>query len=414
MAHGIPKGWRELELRDFLTFTPRPVPKPNKKYLSLGIRSHCKGTFIREVESPEKVMMDTLYAVKKDDLIVNITFAWEGAVALVNKSDEGALVSHRFPTYVFNRDLVLPDYFRYLIPSKRFTYNLGIVSPGGAGRNRVLDREDFLGLQFIFPPLREQNKICEILSRWDLEITTINRLIEAQKELKKGFLQKLFNGKIRLKEFGPPIKNISTPPVGWDHIYLNDAVKVIFSTVDKKIYPNQKTVRLCNYTDVYYNRYITNNLELMTSTADLNEIRKFKLVKGDVVITKDSETPNDIGVPAVIAEELDNVVCGYHLAILRPNSEFDSIFLAQQLLTHGVRKQFYRYSNGATRFGLGTEEVKKIIVLKPPIREQQRIAEIVRASDNAVAMLQAKQKALVAQKNGLMQKLLTGKISVKL
>ncbi|MCX5727118.1 MAG: hypothetical protein NT030_08170, partial [Candidatus Saganbacteria bacterium] len=95
MERTIPRGWQEIEIKDFLKFTPREVEKPKVKYRSLGIRSHGKGTFVREVANPDKVMMEILYAVKKDDLIVNITFAWEGAVALVNKSDEGALVSHR-------------------------------------------------------------------------------------------------------------------------------------------------------------------------------------------------------------------------------------------------------------------------------------------------------------------------------
>jgi type I restriction enzyme S subunit len=120
MARTIPRGWQELEINEFLQFTPREVQKPKGQYRSLGIRSHCKGTFLREVEDPDKVMMETLYAVKKNDLIVNITFAWEGAVALVKESDEGALVSHRFPTYVFDRNVVIPEFFQYLIPSKRF------------------------------------------------------------------------------------------------------------------------------------------------------------------------------------------------------------------------------------------------------------------------------------------------------
>lgn len=414
MAHGIPKGWQELELRDFLTFTPRPVSKPEKKYLSLGIRSHCKGTFIREVESPDKVMMDTLYEVKRDDLIVNITFAWEGAVALVNKSDEGALVSHRFPTYVFNRNVVVPEYFRYLIPAKRFTYSLGVVSPGGAGRNRVLDREDFLDLRFVFPPLLEQKKIAKVLSVWDFAIETVEKLIKSQSTFKRTLMQQMFGGQARFVEFGAAVRKADKLPRGWEEACLKDVATVIFSNVDKKTYVGQKKVQLCNYTDVYYKRYLKNKMGYMNATASEVEIKKFTLIKGDVVITKDSETPLDIGVPAVVVEELDNVICGYHLAILRPNPEsIDSIFLAQQLMAAPVRKQFYRYSNGATRFGLGAKEVKKVSVVIPSLPEQRQVAGLLEKIDAQMEILRAKKIALATQRISLMQKLLTGKVRVK-
>ena len=80
---------------------PRPVDKPNEPYIRIGIRSHAKGTFQELVENPAEVNMDTLYVVKKDDIVVNITFAWEHAIALAIEEDDGKLVSHGFPTYVF-------------------------------------------------------------------------------------------------------------------------------------------------------------------------------------------------------------------------------------------------------------------------------------------------------------------------
>ena len=67
-------------------------------------------------------------------------------------------------------------------------------------------------------------------------------------------------------------------------------------------------------------------------SATIAEIERFSLRCGDVVITKDSETPDDIGIPAVIADTIDLLVCGYHLAIIRPNAdEVDPIYLAKQL-----------------------------------------------------------------------------------
>jgi type I restriction enzyme S subunit len=193
------RKWEERALGSFLKPVQRPIPRPNDNYTALGIRSHGNGTFLRTVDKPEEVMMDTLYEVRANDLIVNITFAWEGAIALVKKSDEGALVSHRFPTYTFNRLKVIPKYFKYVIQTKRFIHKLGLISPGGAGRNRVLSKGDFLKLTVLVPSLDEQRKIAGLLSTLDKEISLLENSLRAFETQKKGLMQKLLTGKIRVK-----------------------------------------------------------------------------------------------------------------------------------------------------------------------------------------------------------------------
>lgn len=188
-----------IELGEFLIPTSRPVPRPNNSYTALGIRSHGKGTFLKTIEKPATVMMDTLYEVKEDDLIVNITFAWEGAIAVIKKSDEGSLVSHRFPTCVFNRDIVIPEYFKYVIQTKRFVHELGLVSPGGAGRNRVMSKTDFLNIVVSIPSVDEQKKIAVVLNGIDKEIELLGKKLECLKTQKKGLMQKLLTGQIRVK-----------------------------------------------------------------------------------------------------------------------------------------------------------------------------------------------------------------------
>ncbi len=89
------------------------------------------------------------------------------------------------------------------------------------------------------------------------------------------------------------------------------------SNVDKKSYDDEISVELCNYVDVYYNDFITNDLAFMSATATAYEIKKFSLNIDDVLITKDSEDPMDIGVPALVKEIKPNLVCGYHLTMLR-------------------------------------------------------------------------------------------------
>lgn len=160
--------------------------------MSLGIRSHVKGIFHKPNFSPKDISLDELYVVKKDDLVVNITFAWEGAIAIAQEKDDGGLVSHRFPTYEFKRSIALPEYFKYIITSLRLKYILQNISPGGAGRNRVLNKQDFLGIKWSLPCVEEQNNISQFLQSIDKKIDSVALQVQQAKKFKQGLLQQMF------------------------------------------------------------------------------------------------------------------------------------------------------------------------------------------------------------------------------
>ena len=184
--------WEEMPLSHFLIPIVRKISKPENLYLAIGIRSHFKGTFQKHDSEPEKIAMEDLYQVKPNDLIVNITFAWEGAVAIAKDKDAGGLVSHRFPTFEFNEKYVKSDFFRFAYPTNHFKYLLGLCSPGGAGRNRVLNKNDFLKIELQIPCLTEQTKIANFLTAIDDKITQAQTQLEAVKHYKKGLLQQMF------------------------------------------------------------------------------------------------------------------------------------------------------------------------------------------------------------------------------
>lgn len=119
-------------------------------------------------------------------------------------------------------------------------------------------------------------------------------------------------------------------PGDWREVPVASVADIRFSGVDKLSHTSEEPVRLCNYTDVYNNDYITADLEFMRATATQPEINRFGLQVDDVIITKDSETPDDIGIPAVVDDAASDLVCGYHLALLRPKkNEVDPTFLAK-------------------------------------------------------------------------------------
>jgi len=196
---GFQDEWKKVKLGTFLHPKFRKVVKPSGAYLRLGIRSHGKGTFSSVVDDPETIALTHLFQARKDDLLVNITFAWEGAIALVGSDGDGAMVSHRFPTYVFDTSKMLPDYFKHLMVTDRFFYELDLISPGGAGRNRVMNKGDFLKITVTVPDIEEQKKIAGVLGGMDEQIALLNKYLEMLKVQKKGLMQKLLTGEIRVK-----------------------------------------------------------------------------------------------------------------------------------------------------------------------------------------------------------------------
>jgi type I restriction enzyme S subunit len=176
----------------------RPVPTPKEAYKALGLRSHGKGTFQRMIERPEEIDMETVYVVGPHDLIVNITFAWEGAIALTKAEDAGCFVSHRFPTFEVKEDKVNREFLGYAVGSRRFFHNLGIASPGGAGRNRVLNKTAFLKLEIPFPPKAEQDRIARYLSDLDREVAILKSYRAAIEKQRRGLLQNLLTGEWRV------------------------------------------------------------------------------------------------------------------------------------------------------------------------------------------------------------------------
>ena len=200
---------------------------------------------------------------------------------------------------------------------------------------------------------------------------------------------------------------VSAPPPGWIKSPLRTLADVAFSSVDKKSRPRDPKVRLCNYLDVYQNDYVHDGMPYMEVTATQSEVRKFGLREGDVLITKDSETPDDIGIPTVVNDVGSDVVCGYHLALIRPRVEINPRFLAKQLATERIRRYFAKEANGTTRYSLSTTSVMEIPLWLPAESEQRRIAEILDTLDEAIRKTEQVIAKLQQMKQGLLHDLLT-------
>jgi type I restriction enzyme S subunit len=209
----------------------------------------------------------------------------------------------------------------------------------------------------------------------------------------------------KMKDSGVPW--LGEVPEHWEVQRLRNLADMRVSNVDKHTKDDEQPVRLCNYVDVYKNDYIRPSMSLMRATATEEEIERFRLSEGDVLITKDSEAWNDIGVPALVRESADDLVCGYHLALLRPFRErVAGEFLFRSLQSTGVQYQFHVEANGVTRYGLSHAAIKSVWLPAPPVSEQaaivrfldhadRRIRRYIRAKQKLIKLLEEQQQAII-------------------
>src|ERR1017187_10036022 len=178
------------------------------------------------------------------------------------------------------------------------------------------------------------------------------------------------------------VKWLGVVPEHWEISVLKRMAHTELSNIDKKTAEGETSVRLCNYLDVYRNQTITANLDFMAASASVEQIARLSLRQGDVIITKDSETPDDIGIPALVAENMDGVVCGYHLALLRMYSRVaDGSYMARALQSAFLHAPFSTPAVGITRFSSEKHKIENAIVLKPTIEEQMKIATFLDRSE---------------------------------
>lgn len=176
----------------------------------------------------------------------------------------------------------------------------------------------------------------------------------------------------------------------WRKVKLDTVADIKLSNVDKKTIAGERQIRLCNYTDVYKNSFINvdKSQNFMIASCNESEYEKFILRKGQVAITKDSETPNDIGVSTYISEDFKDVVLGYHLSLITPNTEnLNGRFLHYWLNTKQSKRYFENNAGGSgQRCTLTLDSIKSIPLYLPNLQTQKSIAKVLSDIDAKIEL----------------------------
>ena len=368
-------NWSQRLLSDFLIPTLREIEKPKVNYLAIGLRSHCKGTFQKPDSDPSKIAMEKLFRVKENDLIVNITFAWEGAIAIVKENDEGGLVSHRFPTYTFDTNITSHHFFKHQFINKRFRYMLDLISPGGAGRNRVMSKKEFVKLKVPLPSVGEQQKIAAFLTAVDNKIEQLSKKQALLGSWKKGLMQQIFSQAIRFKA-----DDGSAFPV-WEEKNIVELAKTSIGLVTSMTpYYVDKGVPLIRNNDIFQNKIRKEKLIRLDYEFDqLNKNRR--LFTNDIVTVH----TGNIGASAVIDEELNG--CQGFATLntrIKNQNEISSSFLCWYYNSTRNIKYALSMATGDGRSNYNLKDFNKATIPVPSLPEQTKIAAFLTAADNKI------------------------------
>lgn len=383
--------WKQTPLKNIIYSNIIEAPKPTTDYIRLGIRSHCKGTFHELVKIENILSADKMYIVPKNNLILNITFAWEQAIAITDDNDEGKYISNRFPTFAF-KDNQLPTFYKYIIPQKRLKYDLNVASPGGAGRNRVLNKKLFLSIPVNIPLLKEQEKISKFLTTVDKKITNLKNTITSLENQKKGLLQQIFSQKLRFKD-----KNGNNYP-NWEKKKLGDIGSFSRGGNLSKSDLSKKGTSCILYGELYtyYNEFATEIKSKTLNTTNLVLSKKY-----DVLLPLSGETAEDISTCTCIF--FDDIALGSDLLIFR-SSFFDGRFMSL-LLKYKYKYKIAQIAQGKSIVHISEKNIKNINIKIPCIEEQQNIADFILIFTKKLENQKAQLEHWKQIKKGLLQQM---------
>jgi type I restriction enzyme, S subunit len=164
IVHGVPRH----RMDEVAPLHRRPVDvQLDKQYHELGIRSFGKGTFHKPAITGADLGTKKVFWLKPGDLVFNIVFAWEGAVAVVKPENDGRIGSHRFLACVPEEDVATARFLWFHFMTEEGLQQLGEASPGGAGRNRTLGLEALARIKVPLPTYEKQLCFDQLFTKFE-------------------------------------------------------------------------------------------------------------------------------------------------------------------------------------------------------------------------------------------------------
>lgn len=330
--------------------------------------------------------------VKKNDVLLGTVRPNLKAFALVEKDDNDLIASTGFSVIrtkeKLNSVFLFHTLFSHNIEKQLFNLVVGSNYP-------AVNSKDVRNLKILLPPLPEQQKIAKILATWDKAIAKQEALISQKQKLKKGLMQQLLTGKKRFKGFDGE----------WDKFKLGELTEIYDGTHSTPKYVARGipfySVENVSNDDFQKTKYIS-------ESVFEKENERVVLEKGDILMTR----IGDIGTPKLLNWDV-RASFYVSLSLIKKNKRIKPEFLEQFIQSTFFQKElFKRTIHVAFPKKINLGEIGHCHIYLPSQEEQNKIASVLSSADQEIALLKEHLKNLEKQKQGLMQKLLTGEIRV--
>lgn len=393
----LPSGWKVVKLGDVFEksfYGTSKTTSINGKYPVLRMGNMQNGT----LDLRDLVYIDLeenefeKYRLHKGDILLNRTNSHSlvGKVSLFDL-DGDYLTASYLVAFRPNLKVLNPTFSNNLLNTIRYQEKIRTIATKGVSQSNINPTSFKNIIKIPLPPLDEQEKIAEILSTWDEAINLTINLIESKKQFKKALMQNLLTAKIRFLQFKDE----------WKETKLGEICDISAGTSKSRFIGDGK------FYIVDMGSITQDGLLNLTKTTNLSQ--DF-LDFGDLVMPKDDIGGGKIIGKVAVIDKDNTYVLSDH--IFRIKTTENSNFLAYLINSDLINKKIRREVSGTAQLGLSKRTIENLKIKLPNLKEQQKIAEVLTACDDEINLLNLKLENLKKQKQGLMQKLLSGKVRI--
>lgn len=389
----IPSGWKSFHLRD-VTYESR-TRAINEKAMGLSVFGVNNQTGLDTNSRYFADKLDRYKIVKPGMFAYNPMRLNIGSIGYCDETLGQGLVSPDYVVFGCKENMLNSKYFSYCIQDHHWKK---WVQNAGAGSVRVrIYYKDVSVYSIVLPPLPEQRKIAKILSTWDEAIFQTEQLIIAKQRLKNGLMQLLLTSKIRFSEWTDDWHEMSVAEIG---TVLSGGTP---DTSNSHYWDGE--IAWCTPTDItsLNSVYISKTRRTISKAGLENSSAKILPPNSLLICTRATIGECAINtIPTATNQGFKNII---------PNKDFSSEFLYYLIKLN--KHKLIQLSSGSTFLELQKTDFEKMRFVMPKLPEQKRIAEALLTCEAEIELQAKKLKALKQQKKGLMQKLLSGQIRVK-
>ena len=286
-----------------------------------------------------------------------------------------------------------------------------LVSESSGGAQSNINQDVIKNFRIILPPLPEQQKIAEVLSKIDEAIEIAGKSIEKWQRIKKAAMRQLLTRGIGHKRF-KYVEGIGEIPEEWDVKRLGDKEisKSIYYGITAKKVDYSTNLKMLRTTDIKNFNFDYSKLPHCEITDNKNSIEKYKLQTGDLIVAR----AGTVGVSVLVDKDYDDVVFGSYLIKAKLNKKNVLPKYLHLFFQSDLYWKHLEGAQGSTLKNINLPLLRNLLVPLPPLSEQQKIASILQKIDQVIEVKQQKKKHLERAKKEMMRLLLTGKVRIKI